>query len=81
MRADSGWGRWCLRKYSFLRRRWCRRRERLSAAEGDVGRRKRGFCLMRSVNCWEAVSGEWARVRRVWAMWLIAAGEEVILEV
>ncbi len=36
---------------------------------------------MRSVNCWEAVSGEWARVRRMWAMWLVGAGEEVILEV
>lgn len=77
-RADSGRGRWCLRKYSFLRRRWRRRLERLSEAEGDVGRRKRGFCFMRSVNCWVAVSGEWARARRVWAMCAVGAGDEVI---
>lgn len=51
----------------------------MSAAEGDVGRRKSGFCLIRSVNCCEAVSGEWARARRVWAMWFVGAGEEVIL--
>lgn len=36
---------------------------------------------MRSVNCCEAVSGEWARARRVWAMWFVGAGEEVILDV
>lgn len=80
-RADRGRGRWCRRKYSFLRRRWSRRLERLSEASGDVGRRKRGFCLMRSVNCWDAVSGEWARARRVCAMCVVGAGEDVILEV
>ena len=42
-RADRGRGRWCRRKYSFLRRRWRRLLERLSEADGDVGRRKRGF--------------------------------------
>jgi len=65
-------------KYSFLRRRWRRRRERLSEAEGDVARRKRGFCLTRSVNCWVALSGEWARDRRVCAMCVFGAGEDAI---
>lgn len=78
-RADSGCGFWCRRKYSFLRRRWRRRRDRLSDAEGEVARRKSGFCLMRSVNCCVALSGEWARERRVCAMWVFGAGEEAIL--
>lgn len=51
----------------------------MSAAEGDVARRKRGFCLMRSVNCCVALSGEWARERRVCAIWDLGAGEEAIL--
>lgn len=41
---------------------------RLSAGVGEVGRRKRGLCLMRSVKRVSAVSGEWARLRREWAM-------------
>lgn len=35
---------------------------------------------MRSVNCWVALSGEWARERRVWAMCCLGVGESVILE-
>lgn len=66
-------------KYSFLRRRCKRRRERLSEADGEVARRNNGFCLMRSVNCCVALSGEWARERRVWAMCAFEAGEDVIL--
>lgn len=52
----------------------------MSEAEGEVGRRKSGFCLMRSVNCWVALSGEWARERRVWAMCCLGVGESVILD-
>lgn len=77
-RADNGRGFWWRRKYSFLRRRWRRRRERLSDAEGEVARRNSGFCLMRSVNCCVALSGECARERSVCAMCGLGAGEDAI---
>ena len=34
---------------------------------------------MRSVNCWVAVSGEWARESKVWAICGGLFGESVIL--
>lgn len=67
-RAESSLGFCLRRKYSFLRRRWRRRRERLSAGVGEVGRRKSGLCWTRSVKRALAWSGECARQRRVCAI-------------
>jgi hypothetical protein len=32
------------------------------------------------VNCWVALSGEWARERSVWAMCCLGVGDSVILD-
>lgn len=68
-RAERGLGFCFRKKYSFFRKRWSRRRARLSAGDGDVECRKRGFRFTLSVKMFEAVSGECARAISCCAIW------------